>query len=309
MKIPKNNHSSENRKEAYPSQFNYENAKSVAIVKTNAKVSLRQLDCWALAYISELSKIKTLKLIVDERIEYPAAEIEALTRRVSYLNNINEDLDFELEINGKPKSLYSKTNLFKRPKNEKIHEGLKDRNNEDKKGRLEKDFQVFLGEKVDDKSEEHYNTRLGLLGMDFYDLKDNFSVMREFPTGAFNESIKKDNRILPTNYVDIVTFNKYKKLAVIELKLNDPKLEVISQLLDYALFFEAYKDKIVEKIKTKKTPKDFEKKEFCYYVVNNHYHPLFDGIMKYYVKAKSKHSLMLYKITLGYMEEFHKFND
>jgi hypothetical protein len=304
MKITKHDNSSEKRKEDFPSQLKYNYSNGIAFVKTRPGIVLRQLDCWALAYISDIPEVKVLKLIIEEESKYPQAEIEALLRRVSYLNLINTEIKFELEVKGEMQSLYSKNNLFKRSDTEKIHNELKQRKNEDQKGRLEKDFQVFLGEKLDDKSEEHYNKRIGLLGMDFYDLKNNFSVMREFPTGAFNGDIKEDNRILPTNYVDIVTFNKYKKLAVVELKLNDPKLEVISQILDYALFFEAYKDKIVEKIKeSKKTPKDFEKKEFCYYVVNNHYHPLFDSIMKYYVPKKE--GLKFRKITLGYSENFN----
>ena len=60
-----------------------------------------------------------------------------------------------------------------------------------------------------------------------------------FITGEAEEKIKVAIRtqVLPTEFVDIVTLNKWGYLSVIELKLDDSQLEVVSQLLDYALFF------------------------------------------------------------------------
>jgi len=81
-------------------------------------------------------------------------------------------------------------------------------------------------------------------------------IIREFPTGVFKDTISQNNRILPTEFIDVVTFNKHGNLAVIEIKLNDSQLEVIAQLLDYALFFRCYRDDLLPIIerKTKKTP-------------------------------------------------------
>ena len=67
--------------------------------------------------------------------------------------------------------------------------------------------------------------------------KKRYKVEREFPAGVFCEKIKESNRILSTEYVDLVTLNRNGDVAVIELKFDDSRLEVIPQVLNYALFF------------------------------------------------------------------------
>jgi hypothetical protein len=111
--------------------------------------------------------------------------------------------------------------------------------------------------------------------------------------------VLEKNRILPTYFTDIVALNKRKELSVIELKLNDPKIEVISQLLDYALFFRGYKDQICRLIRDDLTPHDFEQKPIACYVANNHFHARFNGIIKYYTSDPTKFGFKFYMITLG----------
>ena len=102
--------------------------------------------------------------------------------------------------------------------------------------------------------------------------------------------------------MDIVTLNKWGCLSVIELKLDDSQLEVVSQLLDYALFFGCYADKLFNLIGEKLKVKPKEKMIYCY-VVNNYFHNRFDGVFKYYSTKQKSYNFKMFKLVLGAIEE------
>jgi hypothetical protein len=70
-------------------------------------------------------------------------------------------------------------------------------------------------------------------------------------------------------------------------------------VLDYALFFRAYKLQIVNLIKDNLCPAGFEEKPIACYVANNHFHPRFEGILKYYITDSKKFGFSLNMIKLG----------
>jgi len=225
-------------------------------------------------------------------------------------------LQFELVLNGKSEILYNSIDLINRPNNEKVILQFKKRETDDTPGRLEKDLQAFLFGKsimdgktslTDDDLMKIYR-RLAVLGTDFFGLNKSYGLIREFPTGVFNGNISNKTRILPTYFVDVIGFNNRRELAVIELKLNDTKLEVISQLLDYMLFFISYKNQIAEVIKKyvgpKHYPEGFEKKPIAVYVANNRFHPNFEKIKQFYAPKDEKFGFKLYQIILGETTKF-----
>ena len=95
------------------------------------------------------------------------------------------------------------TELLNRPSNEIIRAEYADRIDDDKPGRLEKDFQAYLfGKGKHDTIRT--NEKLAILGKKFRDLnkkKDPFAMEREFPTGAFNVKVSRKTRILPTDFI------------------------------------------------------------------------------------------------------------
>jgi len=227
---------------------------------------------------------------------------EALKRRLSYLAHANKGkLSVILETDCKPDSLYTMSELRKRPENEIVREDFPKRSNKDTPGRLEKDFQMYLFGKClykDKEGEIQTNERLALFGEDF--IKINKGVEREFPTGVFNEVISDNTRILPTEFIDFVTINKHDEIAIIELKFNDSPLEVIAQLLNYALFFYSYKEKLEPLLLGKldyngKWSDDHPKIKA--YIVSNVFHARFDKIWSYY----SKGSIPMRQVIMGYM--------
>ena len=155
-----------------------------------------------------------------ERFQY-----EALKRRVSYLAVANH-LQITLLKGSLVDPLYGWTDLTTRPETEKVHSGFKRRSDDDTPGRLEKDFQTWLfGRglyKKPDIGMRRTNERLALFGPDFVGIgklksvkrQNGYGVEREFPTGAFNAEVKENNRILPTEFVDLVTLNRNGELAV-----------------------------------------------------------------------------------------------
>jgi hypothetical protein len=301
----------------FTNEFDYDLIGQTAIVQSKSKISLRKIDPWALCYKKWLETEHNLatnkiQLVLQSNTKYSPAEFESFIRRVSFLNiNNNPGLDFEVIVDNNKVTLYDLHNLLNRPSNEIINSKLNERNALDVPGRLEKDFQAFLfggtilantNNAVIDYSGIY--RRLGVLGEDFYQLKNNYKVLREFPTGVFDTTVLEKNRILPTYFTDIVAFNKHKELAVIELKLNDSKIEVISQLLDYALFFRSYKSQIAQVIKDNLCPDNFETKPIACYVANNHFHPKFEDIRKYYSTNGKKFGFSMNMITLGATKTF-----
>jgi len=281
--------------------------------KSLDKKATRRLDPWGLAFLVEAESRCGIKVdSIDFSLEgikldgVLAPDLEAFRRRVSFLNINNEDLLLRITANGEPLELDDADKLFSRPGNEIVRDKHGD-SQDNIPGRLEKDFQTWLfanDVKGTNDRDANTNVRLAVLGEDFFNLgKRNLGIIREFPTGAFDRNIcsKPSNRsrILPTEFVDIVTLNKYGCLAVIELKLNDSQLEVLAQLLDYSLFFRCYRDRLWPIIAKElgETPKN---EESACYVVNNHFHDRFDEVLTYYSPHGPSHGFRLVKTLLGH---------
>lgn len=298
----------------WPNYFRYFiNGNSVTISVDNKildKKAMRRLDPWGLAFLIDAQsrcgiKINTIYFAISGRVDdikpnrrlHP--NLEAFRRRASFLSINNKDLSFEIKINEEPIELYDAKTLFARPNSEEIRRKFSSKAKDNKPGRLEKDFQTWLCPNDGKDKDDITNIRLGVLGEDFFKLnKKGFGIIREFPTGAFHEKLHNNSRILPTERVDIVTLNKYRQLAVIELKLNDSQLEVISQIMDYSLFFRCYIEKLKPIVEEKlhQTPKS---KDIICYVVNNHFHEKFDGVMKYYSPKNESYGFKIRKVVLG----------
>ncbi len=297
----------------YPECMNYNIDGQHAIIELHkgfSKKEFRRFDSWALAFISEAEyelkiEINHVTFKINHYIDEYKYDFESFKRRVSYLNINNVSIAFSILINNENIELYDKHSLFNRPEFEIIREEIKDRSDKDKGDLLEKAFQAFLFGK-DLGKETRTNDRLAILGEHFYKSKGkDYGVLREFPTGVFKEHIKDNCRIMPTESVDIITLNKFGNLAVIELKLDDEQLEVISQILDYALFFRCYIH-LLKKIPiiVKTFGENIRKNDIFCYVVNNHFHPRFDKILKYYSTKNKEYGFQLIKIVLGYTLEF-----
>lgn len=302
----------------WPACFDYNMENGCATIEANkqlTKKEFRRLDSWGLAFINHAKertanvKVSKISFIVKGRGQDFELNFEAFKRRVSYLNINNEDMIFEIICNKEPVSLYNKQALFNRPPNELIRDFINDRGDTDKGCRLEKDFQAFLygygfnkGE-GSNKKEDRTNDRLAIIGEHFFKVKQKkMGILREFPTGVFINSISKSTQLLPTEFVDIVTLNKWDYLSVIELKLDDSQLEVVSQLLDYALFFGCYADKLFELIREKTSVKPKRKIFYCY-VVNNYFHNRFDEVFKFYSTQGKSYNFKMFKVVLGAITE------
>jgi hypothetical protein len=268
----------------------------------NGKKDFRRLDPWTLACIVEAKQkinieASNVVFVIDKSNNADKVNFESFRRRVSFLGINNPGMKFEILLNDEKVPLDDTKSLFQRPGNEIIHSKISKRSEDNKPNLLEKSFQSFLYGKG---LKERTNDRLAILGEDFYRMKGKaVGVLREFPTGVFDGKITEATRIMPTEFVDFVTQNKWGNLAVIELKIDNSELEVISQILDYGLYFACYRNQI-QKLRT--ITETFELKKqadiFCY-VVNNRFHPRFDGILKFYrIKPKS-YGFCLKKVILG----------
>ncbi len=295
--------------------IDYDLQGKIAIITPKKLVSdiLRITEVWGLAYyqwLIEDNNISVDKIIFDlvnvAGIKPP--ETESFIRRISYLN-LNNPFTLEIKAHNN-NQLYSKDELENRPLNEIIILKFAQRTSNDIPGRLEKDFQAFLfggsilnNANTATQAYDLIYRRLGVLGTDFYQLKKNYKLIREFPTGVFQNIVEEKNRILPTYYIDIVAFNKHRELSIIELKLNDSKLHVISQILDYALFALCYRKQIIQSVVNhigrEFCPVGFENKPIACYVANNYFHKRFDVISKYYAPQPKGFNWKLNKIVLG----------
>ena len=269
------------------------------------KKDLRRFDPWTLACAADAQKSCNTRI---SKIVFSLAKVdsvhppfflnyEALKRRISFLNINNENVQFELYQNGRKDELYDKISLFHRPETEVIRPTVSKRSEDNEASFLEKAFQSFLygkGLKI------RTNDRLAILGEDFYQMKrKEIGIIREFPTGAFKEKVTKSTSITPTELVDLVTLNKWEKLSVIELKLDNPGLEVISQILDYSLYFVCYRKHLIPLLNKELKAKLKQTDDFYCYVVNNHFHPRFNDILEFYNIGKKKYGFILKKIVLG----------
>lgn len=280
----------------------------VTLTEPISKGSLRELDAWAAAFVAHLRTentfdVRELELCLQQPIlQERDPNIEAFRRRVSFLNIVNDTIQVSVTLPSGVLDLYKMRELFDRPEDEVIRSDFRDRDDTDPPQLLEKAFQAFLFGKGQ-RCQTRTNDRLAILGEDFYRVKGKeYGIIREFPTGAFQNTISKETRLTPTEYVDIITLNKWQRLAVIELKLDDPKLEVLSQLLDYALFFRCYLERLMPLL-ISKLGREPANAPFSCYVVNNHFHPRFDAASILYRAKAIEHGFHLVKLMLG-----HKHN-
>jgi hypothetical protein len=291
---------------SWPKKYVYKinnNEPYVEVVLHDKKEDLREFEVWSIAFydlvkkeISANEQFKSITLSIKNNNKR-SCDIEALRRRLSYLC-INNNILIKLIIEGINVPLYSHVSLLQRPKEEILREDYKDRNDEDKGERLEKDFQAFLfGKGMKTKT----NDRLAIFGDDFRGVKKKgLFIIREFPTGVFLREKKEKTRVLPTNFIDLVTLNKRRQLSLIELKLDDAKLEVIPQTLDYTLFaicyFKQFKNQIINREKVAiKTP-------FISYLVSNAFHEKFNSVMTYYL-PKIEWGFNMKVCELGYYRD------
>jgi hypothetical protein len=305
----------------WPGYFTYSISGDSITISVSTKVldkkATRRLDPWGLAFLVDAEyrcgiKVNSINFAISDEIEEIkpgkrlALNLEAFRRRVSYLGINNQNLRFGITINGKPLEIDDTSTMFNRP-NCEIPHGSFDRTAQDNSPiLLEKAFQTWLfanDVKAEEDKDANTNERLAVLGVDFFKLKNKaYGIIREFRTGAFYREVSNHNRILPTDFVDIVTLNKYGQLALIELKLNDSQLEVIAQLMDYALFFRCYRDKLWPII-SEKLQKNPRGKDIICYVVNNYFHDRFDNVMRYYRPRNSSYGFRIKKVVLGHYSE------
>ncbi|MGD1155441.1 MAG: hypothetical protein ABSA41_06380 [Terriglobia bacterium] len=297
-----------------------EEADSVEVIVSDAGSAndgvWKRIDPWGFAFVYEVQKItkiskKPVRLKFSVRSPNTQADkcqYEALKRRVSYLAAANDDLQITL-VNRSVDPLYSWTDLTKKTDTHKVHSRFKPRR-ENTPGHLEKDFQTWLFGKglhqQTDRDISRTNERLALFGPDFVRIgkiksaksQNGYKVEREFPTGAFEQEVKEANRILPTEFVDLVTLNRNGELAVIEIKFDDPKLEVIPQVLNYALYFHCYRSKLTalldEKLKCATAGCNL-----VTYLVSNIFHERFKSVWPYY--SHNQGPLTIKQVIMGYM--------
>lgn len=285
----------------------------------------KRIDPWGFAFFDKAKAIaneiptKPLHLTFSLRCPgTPLAECqyEALKRRVSYLAEANH-LQIALLKGDSEDRLYTFEELTKRPDTETVRSDYPFHHIDDTPGRLEKDFQKWLdGWGLPDRSDPNIlqtNERLALFGDDFVRIgkvksgKDQkgYKVEREFPTGVFNKEVNEGNRILSTEFVDLVTFNKHGDLAVIEIKFDDPQLEVIPQVLNYALFFHSYREKLdpLLDIKLGRQKGWTAKRKLVTYLVSNAFHNRFKSVWPYYSQPGHKHPLAIRQVIMGHMPD------
>lgn len=305
----------------WPSDLSYlaTELEDVLVVKvrvaSTAKDSVwKKIDPWGLAFFDKVRPYTSKPLRLE--FELPslststdALQYEALKRRVSYLSSAN-NLQILLLKDNTVDALYSFEELTNRPDYEKIRDDINNRGDNDTPGRLEKDFQAYLfGKGLKNPSDadiSRTNERLALFGKDFVrigrirtgDNQKKYKVEREFPTGVFRDEKKESTRILPTEYVDLVTINKYGDLSVIELKFDDPKLEVIPQVLNYALFFHSYREKLNDLL-DKRLGHFTKDAKLVTYLVSNTFHTKFKTVWSYYCEG----DLKLKQVIMGYMPD------
>jgi hypothetical protein len=296
----------------FPSCFDYHYREkgicSIELKSDANKKNLKQLDPWALVFVAELEEetgitINKICFSLPSSIQN-SLELEAFKRRISFLNFNNPNIIFLIKLGDKILELYSQDQLFNRPSNEILRNEIVKRNDEDEPGRLEKDLQAFLfGKGLGyETSSERTNERLAIFGEDFFQLKrKDFKIIREFPTGVFKDKKTRASQLLSAEYIDIISLNRYGNLAVIELKIDDSKLEVISQILNYSLFFRSYRDILIPQIEAELGKIAKKDNIFCY-VVNNRYHPRFAKIKKFYQTEDKSYGFVLKQIILGYTE-------
>jgi len=274
---------------------------TIRVEKTGLKSGLRMVDPWLMTVVNTLRMESPERPITDICVwfltEPKHADLESFCRRLSYLA-INNDWQATIIVEGQTKTncrVYpDMDSLLDRPTDEVVREECDERHdNSDTDGKIEKQLQTWLaGERRSD------NERLAILGPDFICGKRH-RVIREFPTGSFRGSKSGDNRILPTYWVDFVTLNKCRELAIIELKVNDSKLDVLAQALDYALFFSCYRQQLTKQLSRDLSCPVAPTTEIACYIASNCFHPKFPEVSEFYSPRSKKWRFVLKQCELG----------
>ena len=271
----------------------------VDVAKGGGGTGLRKVDVWTVAVISELKALGGNREVRELRIALGStpkkADLESFRRRICYLA-LNNEWKVDLATPAGPVALISDMETLLNPDpREKVHTTWQQRkDSDDRDGAVEKMLQTWLAG-----TDRKNNHRLAILGEDFMfsDKEKLVEVLREVPTGAFEGSIRENNRILPTYWIDLVTLNKHRRLAVVELKVSDANLEVMAQALDYALFCRSYWRDLAGPIRERLNL--MRKHGMEIYVVNNRFHPRFDGIGRYYQPRTDECDFRFKKVVLG----------
>lgn len=266
-------------------------------------------DPWGLAAFQEMRQ-KHKALLQDASLalrfamrtpnERERTKHEALKRRLSYLATVNK-IPIILSLGDREESLYTLKELASRPETEIVRTNFRSRSDKDAPGRLEKDFQAYLfgkGLYKEDNTDIRTNERLALFGPDFIGVSNKgLAVEREFPTGVFSGTLKASSRILPTEYVDLVTINRWNEVAIIEIKFDDAPLEVIAQMLNYALFFHSYRTRLAPLLQNKGLlPGNNATYDMKAYLVSNVFHRRFADVWPYYACGP----LAMRQVIMGY---------
>lgn len=272
------------------------------------KKDFRRLDPWTLAYLIELEGkcegaiVQRVVLSLNPGTKKDRQfdlNFESLRRRASFLALNNPEITLELVLDERPAALYDKESLLHQSSNEVLRSSIPERSEEGAPNLLEKAFQSFLYGKG---METRTNDRLAILGEDFYQMKGKeVGILREFPTGAFDSVVSDATRITPTESIDLVTQNKWGNLALVELKVDNSELEVISQILDYGLYVVRYRDLIARLPEVARVFNEDAVRHadiFCY-VANNRFHPRFVGIQMFYHVGAKSYGFCLKRIALG----------
>jgi len=287
----------------YTSKIEFElNGEALTIrpVKRDKMIKLRELDSWGLAVYKNLSAKQEIKQLIFKANSSDYDEdqkIESLKRRLSFLNQ-NNSFMISLYLDEKEVSLYSYEDFEKKSTEEIVRSEIDDRKDYQYSGNPEKDLQKFL-------SDGESNERLAIFGSDFENVKN--ALIREFPTGTYHDQVSEETRITQTDYIDFVTVNNRNELSLVELKINNNSLDVISQALNYSLFFLIHKEKLKKILKNKNIEYKGDGVPFNTYIVNNKFHPKFDDIFEFYSPKETEKYFKLIKNTMEYPQCFLPF--
>lgn len=264
---------------------------------------LRKIDPWLMVFVDAIETEFPDRRLYAFRIELGTCpdkcDLESFRRRLSYLA-LNNGWHGSLLVAGKEEKIYqSDKELLERPDNEVVDDKVAKRNDsDDSNGKIEKNFQTWLaGEHREN------NERLAVLGKDFEN-GGKAPVLREFPVGVFNQAKGNDSRLISKGWIDLVSLNKHGELALIELKVNDKKLDVIAQALDYALFFACYRTSLFEYLSMQGLVPLSQESTIRCYIANNTFHPQFEKITPYYAPCLNKWPFSFAQIFLGETKNF-----
>jgi hypothetical protein len=280
------------------------------IGKQAIKTGVRTVDTWMMIFIDALDNFHPDHAVQNLRIELeirPKKEdLESFRRRLSYLA-LNNGWSATLIVAGEVENIYNTwKSLLERPSIETLRKKTmnKRQDNNKTKGKIEKNFQTWLTEIITSefskgvsKTSRPSNERLCVLGEDFIFGKG--IVLREFPTGAFDEYESDKTRVLPKYWVDLVTVNRNRELSLIELKINDKTLEVLSQSLDYALFFSCYVNNLSGFLSEQLGVKITDKTPIVCYIVNNQFDSRFSTIASYFAPRSKNVPFSFRQVLLG----------